>query len=368
HLLLGFQYTLAVILLVITLGMGRQLDYMRQKDMGFAQEQIMLVSLPEGEEETHSRIGELRDQLASTAIISQVALAGGGALPGEDNGKELFEIKSEGGIIEKVYNIYAIDDQYLPTLSIPLAEGRNFDPDRISDRNGAVLINEALAKALGWESPLGQQINCYGDWREVVGVVKDFHHQSLHNPIEPVVFLYDVSYASTLLVKAPLAATPLLESTFRTHFPDTPYTLSYFYQFIGALYQQEQRLSVLFRFFSMVALLLCGMGLFALFSLQVHQRTRELGIRKVLGARARHLLQNLFKSYRYTALIALAVGLPLAGWWIQVWLQDFSYRVTLGSSIYLMAIVWIIGVSLAVTSYHILKALRANPVESLKQE
>ncbi|HAP64930.1 MAG TPA: hypothetical protein DCR93_37415, partial [Cytophagales bacterium] len=368
QVLLGFQYTLAASILVITLAMGRQLDYLRSKDLGFAQEQLMMVSLPEGEEDTYSQIVQLRDALQTQASLQRVALIGGGALPGEENGKDLFEVKGPEGTVEKVYDIYRVDHQYLEALDIPLAAGRNFDATRPQDASGTVMINEALARAIGWENPLGQYIGYYGEWREIIGVVKDFHHQSLHNPIEPIVLLYGPEAARTLLVKAPLSAAKTLETTYATYFPDTPFSLRYFDQFIGAMYAQEQQLTQLFRFFSFVALLLCGMGLFALFSLHVHQRTQEISIRKVLGAEARHLLGNLFRAYRYPIVIALVVGLPLAGWGVQYWLHTFTYRVSMGGGIYVAAVVGILGVSLGVTGYHILKALRVNPAESLKQE
>ena len=364
-IVLGVQYGIATTILVFASSMGRQLDYVQQKDLGFAKDGIIIVDLPE-EEEGRDRSIPFKAQIQEMASVQSTSLVGGGALPGEENGKDIFEVELEGSSTEKVYNIYRIDEHYFGLLDIPIAQGRNFATDQLGDQSKTVIINEALAKSLNWENPLGKSIAYGGEKRTVVGVVKNFHNKSLHNIIEPIVFLYEPSGARHLLVKTQVSDLDLIGSVWKQLYTDQPFSPSYFDQFIGAMYTQEVQLMQVFRFFAMIALLLCATGLFALFSLHVLQRTKEMSVRKVLGASAMQLLQSITKSYSMVAIIAMLLALPVAWFAVNRWLEAFSYRVTIGIDIFLLASTLLVMISLLVIARHLVKVLQVDPAAELK--
>ncbi|WP_170110547.1 ABC transporter permease [Flavilitoribacter nigricans] len=366
--LLGLEYVLTGVILIVTLAIGQQLDFIRQKDLGFSQDQIQIVALPDTEH-TPGKVHELKARIQQLAGVKNASLVSGGALPGEENGKEVFQVIIDGKKTEKVYNIYRIDEDYFDLLEIPLARGRNFDPEQLNDRSGSVIINQALVRALGWEEPIGRRI-WYGEDTplEVVGVIENFHNKSLHHLIEPIVFLYNTNYAGKLLVKAPPGAGGMIRSEWETLFPEIAFSLTYFDQFLAAMYSREDQLAQLFRFFALIALLLCCTGLFALFSLHVHQRTREMSIRKVLGAGPVHLLRSVTRRYSRITLISVAVAMPIAWWLIKRWLQAFSYRIEPGPDLFLVSGALMLLVSTLVITYHLIRVLRVNPVDALKTE
>lgn len=365
--LLGFQFAIAAIILIATGTMNQQIHYMKNKDLGFSKEQVLIVDLPENEELKDRHI-QFRERIQSFPTVQNASLIGGGALPGEDNGKEIFQLTVNGEEVEKVFNFYRVDENFNELLDIQMAQGRNFEADRPSDQEDAVLINEALAQSLQWDNPLGQTIQYYGKPRRVIGMVQNFHNKSLHNAIEPIVFLYDEAYATKLLVKTAMANVGLVESAWADFFPNTPFALSHFDQFIDAMYTKEDDLSKLMGFFSLVSLGLCCMGLFAIFSLHLLQKTKELSIRKVLGANAWHLVRTTTQSYVGVAVLSLGVAIPVSGYLMENWLSGFSYRISVDALVFIGAATLILGMSGLTVLYHILKSLRMNPVTSLQSE
>lgn len=366
-ILLGFQYSIASIVLIITLTMGRQLDFIKNKDLGFNQQEVIILPLPENDAVSNNGL-QFREHIKNIASVKNASLIGGGALPGEENGKDLFEIMQEGSKIEKVYNIYRIDEQYIDLLDIKMDQGRNFNPDMANDQTGSVIINEALAKSLNWEEPLGREIWYGGERRKVIGLIKNFHNKSLHNLIEPIVFLYEHQYANNLLIKAPPTEVNAIKSAWDSFYPEAPFSVTYFDQFIGSMYEKEHRLTQLFWLFSVISMMLCAMGLFALFSLHVQQKTREISIRKVLGANYSNLLKSIIKNYRTVLILPIVVAFPIAWFLVRRWLSEFSFNVPVGFEVYLLSGFIILSASFAVIAYHLLKVLKVDPVIALKSE
>ncbi|NRB53711.1 MAG: ABC transporter permease [Saprospiraceae bacterium] len=366
-LLLGFQYSIAILVLILTLSMGRQLDFLLTKDLGFDQEEILILRLPEGEEERSSAI-TFREQLRSRSSIQNASLIGGGAIPGEENGKDIFEVYQEGSKTEKIYNIYRVDEVYFDLLNIPFATGRNFNPTQRTDEEGGVIINETLARSLNWEKPLGREIGYGGEKRKVIGVVKDFHNKSLHNLIEPIVFLFETAQPNNLLVKASATELTTLQSEWQEFYIGAPFSVTHFDRFIGNMYDKEKQLTQLFQFFSFISLLLCYMGLFALFSLHVQQRTKEMSVRKVLGAELGNLFAAIIKNYGRIVFFSMLASIPIGWYLVKVWLAEFSFSAQVGLGVYLLAGFIVISTSLLVISYHIIKIINVNPVLALKHE
>ena len=365
--LIGFQLAIASILLMATLTMNRQIDFMINKDLGFSKDQVLIVDFPENEALKDKR-SLFKEQIQALANVRNASLIGAGALPGSDNGKELFQVLIDGNKTEKIYNFYRIDENYSELLDIHFSAGRNFQVDRISDQTQAVLINESLAQSLNWEDPLGKEVWLGGEPREVIGVVKNFHNKSLHNLIEPVVFVFDLDYSQNLLIRASPSEVQQIESTWVDIFPDIPFTLTYFDQFIADLYAKEHQLVQLFSFFSVVSLALCCMGLFATFSLHVLQKVKEMSIRKVLGASALNLLKSMLNSYVATSLIAIGVALPTAWLLLSFWLEGFSYKIQVNPILFILASGLVLLMSLIAIAHHLKKVLEVNPAASLGHE
>ncbi len=311
---------------------------------------------------------QFRERLKNFAAIENASLIGGGALPGEDNGKELFTVAIDGNEVEKVLYFYRIDENYCKLLNIKFASGRNFQANRASDKQNAVLINQALAKSLKWDNPLGKIVQYGGEPRKVIGVVQNFHNKSLHHVIEPIVFMYDENYSSNLLVKTQISTVGTIKSLWADFFPDTPFKLTYFDQFINTMYSKENDLSKLLGFFSFVSLGLCCMGLFALFSLHILHKTKELSIRKVLGANAINLIKAATKSDIIITLLAIGIAIPVAWFYMTHWLDGFSYRIDMNPLIFILSACLILFMGCITLMHHVIKALNSNPVDYLKHE
>ncbi|MEL7119782.1 MAG: ABC transporter permease [Bacteroidota bacterium] len=364
--LIGLQFAVATVILIITMSMNRQVDYMKNKDLGFSKDQVMVINLP-GDESLKDRYLQFREELKKNTNISNAALIGWGALPGEENGKELFEVDIDGQTVEKIFNIYRIDQNYAELLDIEMAVGRNFQNERVYDRNETIMINESLAKSLNWKNPIGKKINCYGKEREIIGVVKNFHNKSLHHLIEPIVFIFDTEYPTDILVKTSIVDPNSIKTAWEAYFPNLPFSYFYFDQFIENMYTKENQLVSLLSFFTIVALLLSCMGLFAVFSLNVQQKMKEMSIRKVLGASGINLLQSITKNYVLVAFLAIGLALPAAYLFLSNWLEGFSYKIQLNPVIFVISILLVFIVSFLTMSYHVNKLITINPVDNLKE-
>ncbi len=366
-ILLGFQFVIASVILISTLTMNRQLSFMKNKDLGFSKEQVLIVGLPL-HEEMKTKLIPFREAVKTYSAIENASLIGGGALPGEENGKDLFQVSIDDNHADRIYNIYRIDENYFELLNIEFVSGRNFQANRIADKNEALIINEILAKSIHWDDPIGKTVWYGGQLRAVIGVVKNFHNKSLHNFIEPIVFIYDDSSPSNLLVKTAGSDPDLLQSAWMDFFTGTPFLLSYFDRHIDSMYAKEDHLSILLGCFSLISLTLCCMGLFAVFSLHMLQKTKEMSIRKVLGASLTNLLKTATRSYLLIMVISIGIAIPIAWFFMNKWLNGFSYKAGMDSGVFICSALLILSGCCITLVYHVVKALNVNPVDSLKSE
>jgi putative ABC transport system permease protein len=365
-LLLMFQFIVATIIIIATLVMAEQIDFMKGKNLGFSKEGILIVDLPE-KEELKTKMIQFRETVLGLSTVQNASLIGGGSLPGQENGKEIFEGEVGGKRTERVFNFYRVDDNYLDLLNIKLKSGRNFQAARASDKTDAVIINEVLAKSMNWQEPIGATL-WYDKPRTVIGVVSNFHNKSLHDLIEPVVLIYDENYSSSLLVKTSSANIETIKSVWTSFFPDTPFEVSYFDQFIEGKYAGEDNLVNLLGFFSIVSLVICCTGLFAIFSLHVLQKTREMSIRKVLGANFLNLIKATTRNYMLIALLAISIATPISWFLMNTWLMEFSYKVKMEPLAVIFSASLILLISALTIMYHVIKAITVNLVDTLKCE
>lgn len=264
-----------------------------------------------------------------------------------------------------------VDFDFTEAYGLEFVSGRTFRPEIASDSNRAFILNEAAAKMLGWEDPLGKEMVIFREKGPVIGTVKDFNYASLHTTVEPLVihrFTY-YNFVSVKLNTANLAGSlSQIETVWQTIFPNRPFDFYFLDDGFDKLYQAEQTLTDTFGYFTFLAIFIACLGLFGLAAFTADQRTREIGIRKTLGASVSSVILLLSKEFAQLVAIAFLFTAPLAYFVMNHWLQDFAYRIDLHWFTFLMAGVAALLIAILTVSYQAVKAALTNPVEALRHE
>jgi putative ABC transport system permease protein len=368
--LVVFQFATAVILIVGTLVIYSQLNYIRNKKLGYKREQVLVLG---NTASLWIHAQTFKNEISHIPGVEAVTMAG--SMPTTtDISTGIYSkdaAQSEGqvmGITE-----YNIDVDYIPTLGMEMAKGRNFSPQLPTDSQ-TVIINETAARLLGFtKDPLNKVLYNQSVAMNVIGVVKDFNTGSLKSKIPPLVFKLREdrnSMALRLTADKISSVIPQLEKAF--HSMDKMAGQPFIYFFLdddfNRLYNAEQRTGKLFLSFAFFAILIACLGLFGLVTYAAEQRTKEIGIRKVLGSSITGIVTLLSKDFLKLVVIALVIGSPLAWFIMNRWLQDFAYRVNISWWVFAMAAFFAIAITLITVSFQTIKAALANPVRSLKSE
>ncbi|MBD0254095.1 MAG: ABC transporter permease [Cytophagales bacterium] len=371
------QFTITIALLSSTLLVYQQMRYVQRFDLGFRQEQVLVVDVAAGEAGGQAASG-LKEALLAAPGVRQVASGGGGARPGTDISKDAFYLEGNGPEHMQVVSNLGVDEGYLPLLRIPLLAGRNFKANSIADVQGAFIVNEALVKALGWgPSPrqaLGRKISApsYGREGVVVGVVKDFHLASLHNRVEPLILMHEPGQFANVFVGLEGSGIPAtlarIEAVWKAHLPEQAFAYRFLDASFEGQYQQEQRLLRVFAGFTGLTLLVACLGLFGLVSFAASQRTKEIGIRKVMGATNQEILYRMTLPFLLLVALALLVAVPLAWYTMRQWLEGFAYRVPIMPPAFVLSGLLVLAVAGLAVGYHALRATAIRPADALRYE
>ncbi|WP_145713924.1 ABC transporter permease [Chitinophaga japonensis] len=372
--LVVFQFTVAILLIVGTLVIYSQLNYIRNKDLGYHREQVLILRNTAALS-THART--FRDEvLRIPGVISGTITSD---LP---NGGSF---KPQGYFLTPTFNfnntvllqIGRIDADYIPTLGIQMAAGRNFSPLMPTD-SSAVLLNETAVKVLGFKDPLHKTVYTYGAngaplAQRIIGVVKDFHVGSLHDAIAPMLFtLGEQAGAISFRLQTgniPAVVGKIKEAYHAQHkMAGQPFLYSFMDDDFNRLYQSDQRTGKIFISFTGLAILIACLGLFGLVTFAAEQRTKEIGIRKVLGATVTSVVGLLSKDFIKLVLLAGIIACPLAWWGMHKWLENFAYRTHISGWIFVAAAGIVAMITLATVSFRTIKAALVNPVTSLRSE
>ncbi|WP_234736849.1 ABC transporter permease [Tellurirhabdus bombi] len=361
-----FQFVLSVGMIVGVLVIRRQMDYLQTYDLGLRKEQVLSLYLPD---DSTARAGApaLADKLKSRNEIGEVSL-GTGLQVGSLLPMASTTILSNGKKRELMSNYLSIDDQFLPLLGIRLKEGRNLSAASKTDLNGSFLVNEAFIRMAGWKEGVGQSMDGFGHKGKVVGVVKNFHYRSLHNPVEPLVLIYNTFPANNLILKLKPEDLPIVQNLWKAHYPNYPFDYKFLEESLAAQYRKEHIMTAVFNGFAALTIVVSCLGLFALTTFTTERRTKEIGIRKVLGASVVSIVALLSKDFLILILIAIFIASPLAWYAMDQWLQSFSYRITISGWIFALAGSLALFTALLTVSFQSLKAAFMNPVRSLKNE
>ncbi len=371
NVLVAIQLAISTFLLIGTGIISKQTLFMKNKKLGFDKEHIIVLQIID--DSVRQSISAIKQELKNLPGIINVTASS--HIPGWDGLAQAH--LPEGFSMEdtQIMRIIHIDQDFLETLGIELVSGRSFSLQFPSDSQNSILINEAAAKKFGWDNPLGKKIQqIYGNkqTKNVIGVVKDFHMSSLHNAIEPMFINNSYPEINAICVRiSPGNITEWLESirsVWKKVVPNAPFDYFFLDESFGKQYRVEERLSRLFSYFSLLAVFIASLGLFGMACYSAEKRTKEIGIRKVLGASASGIVLMLNRELIRLFLIANVVTWPIVYLASQKWLQNFAYRTSLGLGIFLLSTFLILIITLATVTYQAVKAALANPVDSLRYE
>jgi len=368
--LVVFQFTLTVFLVIGTIIVDKQLRYVRAKNLGI---------------DTHLVVSTtVRSEAQAGAVLADPRiLSASQSVPPGQLLRALFDVSWEGKRPDDRTPFYPVrvDPEYLETFRTEMTDGRFFARETASDRTDSVVVNETAARAMGTGSPLGKRMTVTGPNHQgmpetkivtVIGVMKDFHQSSLRQAIEPMVFTWDgdqMPWFNLRISSGGVAETiKFLEKTWTSFVPEYPFTFDFLDDKIDAFYKQDRRTRSILGVFTMLALFTACMGLVGLASFIAEKRTKEIGIRKVLGASAGGLILMQSREFLGWVLAANAIALPAAYFAAGRWLQEFAYRVRPGIGPAAIAAAFSLGIAFLSVGYKAVQAAQANPVDSLRYE
>ncbi|MEM8907560.1 MAG: FtsX-like permease family protein, partial [Bacteroidota bacterium] len=370
--LIVFQFVISIGLMVCTTIVNQQVHFFQSKGLGFQKENVLII---ENDREIEGQAQVFKQALLEHSQIKRVSFSNG--LPSLAAYK-MREFNQEGSTIKKGINWYQMDGDHLATLNIDLVAGRTFQTESPVD-SFSILINEATAKLLSLEDPIGKYLikNQGADDEErlrIIGVIKDFHFESLHHAVKPLAIQFFKGFVFKDYISVRLTGQDLpntiahIEKTWKQFEPGVPLRYHFLEKSYDALFKSEQRLASVFNLFSGLAIIIACLGLFGLAAFITEQRTREIGIRKVLGASIYQIVTLLSQDFLKLVLIAALIASPIAWYLMNEWLQNFHYRVNILWWIFLVATVMALLIAALTVSLQSFKAALANPTDVLRSE
>ncbi len=371
NILVIFQFTISIFLIIGTLAVHQQLKFFQNNKLGFDKEQVLVIQNPGA---LGNNVVPFKEDLRKQSRI--VNVSGSNTLPGRSFSNIGFGAE---GIDENfTLNLCICDHDFCDTLKLEMAKGRFFSRDFVSDSHAAI-INEKAAELLGWDDPIGKKINNWAENRgnfTIIGVIKDYHYESLHQEIRPqALFLsggyytYTESYISVRLDTENISGTMgYIEKAWKNFTSNKPYEYSFLDDDFDRLYMNENQTRKLFSIFSFLAIFIACLGLFGLASFIADRKTKEIGIRKVLGASVPGIVKILNTSFVKWVLIANLIAWPIAWYVMNRWLQNFAYRIGLSWWMFVLAAVLALFIALVTVSIQTVKAALKNPIDSLRYE
>ena len=368
RILVVFQFSISLALILSSVVVSRQLHFIQSKDLGLDKENLAFFRLgnhPDIELET------IKHTLTQSPAISSAAATNAPLLW---LGIETTGASWEGKTPEEIMNVQirTVDYDYLRTFGMKMKEGRFFSEEMSTDAKQSFLLNESAIWVMGIRSPVGKWFSLGDRKGKIIGVVKDFHHHSVHEEIEPVVFLMEPAWSDYVFVRIEPGHTAealrVLADKWKNINPDRSFRLRFFDQEIDRLYNSERELGRFINILSALAVFISCLGLFGLVSYTSEQRTKEIGIRKVLGASRIGIQILLSREFLKWVLLANAIAWPVSYYALNRWLQNFAYRITLGIGDFVFAGGLLFAVAMMTVSYQSFRAASADPVRSLHYE
>jgi putative ABC transport system permease protein len=378
--LVVFQFTVSIALIICTLIVFQQLRYVRQMDLGLTKENVVVI--PNGEKMKPIEEESFRQELLHTPGVSQASITSD--VPGTNfYGFTDFYVPVTSDVTEPLakdltLTSIVVDETFIPALQIRVLKGRNFSRD-FTD-SSSVIVNETTVKQVGWKDPLGKYLVYPGHDNQrfrVIGVVKDFNVQSAHTIVTPMALFHASSKnytAGTSYIVATIQGGDIanilrsIKDKWQTFAPATPFESYFLDRDFDVLYNADQRMGTVFGVFTLLSILVASLGLFGLAAYTAERRTREIGVRKVLGASVKGIVVMLSKEYIRLVFIAAVISFPIAWWSMSKWLENFAYRTSISWWVFAAAALSALIIALATVSFQAINAALANPVRSLRTE
>lgn len=379
--LVVFQFMMSAALIMGTLIISNQLSYIRTKDLGYSSAHTVVLnasSTQPNDSMNLLRFRTFRDAVLKFPEFSNVSISS--VLPGKSHN----DLDTHGGLrmagdpdnVSYTLTSFRVDENFVPVFGLKLIAGNNFSYQYIKN-DEKLILNRKGAELLGFNNPeliIGKKIKYWGSLKEVVGVIENYHHKSLKNNFEPMVLRHVVT--GMLYVTVKLNADQALDQEklsrlqhlWESIYPNDPFVYFFQEQYINEQYQEDQRFSTIFNIFSGFSMLIACLGLFGLVSYSVMVRTKEIGVRKVLGASITNIILLFSRSYAKLLFIAMLIGIPLAYYVLNLWLDNFAYKGEVGWILFVIPVVVVSLLAWFAVSFEIMRAALVNPVDSLRHE
>lgn len=365
--LVVFQFAISVVLLVCTLVMGRQLSYIKNKDVGYNKSYVFSVPLTE---ELASHIDAVKTELKKNPAVVNVASSSAYDFTNLDGQTGDLDWPEKTPATNTMITQLTADRELIPTMGIKLLEGSNFTGTPADSSN--FILNETAVKKMGLKNPVGRQISLHDRKGTVIGVVKDFNFKSLKEKITPLIFFTFWNNRSMLHVRTTGAnaaqAIAAVGAQYKRYAGNSPFSYRFVDDTFDAQYKTDQRAGTLFNVFAGIAIFISCLGLFGLATYTAQVKFKEIGIRKVLGASVGHIVQLISADFIKLVAIAIVIAVPVAWWAMHHWLEGFAYRISISWLVFAFAALLALTIAMATVSFQAIKAALLNPVKSLRSE
>ena len=358
------QFVVAIVLIMVTITTGMQLDYVKKKDLGYERENVLCVKMSNS---LRGHYDAVKSELLQNAAITGVT-ATSMALK---NVTTFFIISDiEGSDVRNQKSILlSTDKDFISTMDVQLVAGRNFDGTPADA--SSIILNETAVKTFDIADPIGKKINVSGGDGTIIGVVRDFHFKNLHTPVEPLTIVAN-NWRSTLYVRTSTnsasQAIAAVEKLWKQYEAELPFSYHFIDDEFDTIYKADLQTGILFRYFAVIAIFISCLGLFGLVTYTAETKTKEIGIRKVLGASVASIVKMLSKEFLILVGIAMLIAFPLAYFWLDRMLQDYAYRIDIAWWMFALAGIITIALTLITVGWKAIKAATANPVKAIKSE
>jgi putative ABC transport system permease protein len=367
--LVVIQFIVSVIMIICTLVVFRQLNYLKTMDQGFDQRNVLSLELNRAMVQKYP---VLKQNLLENPNIKYVSSTN--TAVGQGSGKLVFNVETDQGMSQRGINFAIVDHDFIKALGIKVIEGRDFQQDMPSDTLTGVVVNETFVKRMGWTAPIGKKIESYGGnfiTARVIGIIHDYHQTGMYNEIESLLLAYRTRNNVIYIKLSGNETQPTLnfiESKWKEVFPGQPFNYTYLTESLNNQFEADENRGLIFSLFTILAILIACLGLFGLASYMVEQRTKEIGIRKVFGANERIIMRLIAKDFLILVTIGIAIAVPVAYYFMNNWLQNYVYKTKIGVPLFLIAALLTILITFITISYKAYQAAVMNPARSLKTE
>lgn len=366
-ILVVIQFAISVIMIICTLVVFNQLNYLKTMEQGFDQENVIGLQL---NGQMSGKYPVLKQGILENQNIKYVTSTN--TAVGEGSGKVIFNVETDQGMSQRGVNFSVVDHDFIESLGIRIIKGRDFQQDMPSDTLTGVVVNETFVKRMNWAEPIGKKVEL-GNFvvGRVIGVMQDYHQTGMYNGIESLLLIYR-ALNNVVYIKLSGNETPqvlsFIETKWKEIFPDQPFVYTFLSERFNRQFEADEKRGLIFTIFTILAILIACLGLFGLASYMVEQRTKEIGIRKVFGANENTILGLISKDFLLLVSIGILIAVPVAYYFMSNWLENYVYRTKIGVPLLILAAMMTIVITFITISYKAYQAAIMNPARALKME